>query len=73
MAKTLKPLSEKHVVKGSPVAMKVVRDAKTGEFVTVKGVGALEGSDFKLEKGVSLLEPIAIQALGQRSKKRKAG
>jgi PIN domain nuclease of toxin-antitoxin system len=73
MAKALKASSEKHVVKGSPVATKVVRDAKTGQYVTVKGVGALEGSDFKIKKGVSLLKPIAKQALGQRSKKRKAG
>ena len=73
VAKALRALSENHVVKGSPVATKVVRNAKIGEFVTVKGVGALKGNDFKIKKGVSLLKPIAKQALGQRSKKRKAG
>ena len=73
MAKTLKASSEEHVVKGSPVATKVVRNAKTGQSVTVKGVGALEGDDFKIKKGVSLLKPIAKQALSQQSNKRKAG
>ena len=72
MAKTLETLSEKYVVKGSPAATKLVRNAKTGQYVTVKGVGALEGSDFKIKKGVSLLKPIAKQALGRRSDKRKA-
>ena len=73
MAKALKSLSENHLVKGSPVATKVVRNAKTGQYVTVKGVGALKGNDLKIKKGVSLLKPIAKQALTQRSKKRKAG
>jgi hypothetical protein len=73
MAKTLKASSEQHVMKGSLVAAKVVRDAKTGQSVTVKGVGALEGNDFKIKKGVSLLKPIAKQVLAERSKKRKAG
>ena len=72
MTKALKALSEKQVVKGSPVATKV-RNPKTGQYVTVRGVGALEGSDFKIKKGVSLLKPIAKQALSQQSKKRKAG
>jgi len=73
MAKTLKTLSGKHVVKGSPIATKVVRNPKTGQSVTVKGVGALKGNDFKINKGVSLLKPIAKQALTQRSEKRRAG
>jgi len=73
MAKTLKTSSGKYVVKGSPIATKVVRNAKTGEFVTVKGVGALKGSDIKIKKGMSLLKPIAKQALTQRPEKRKAG
>jgi len=54
MAKALKASSKKHVVKGSPITTKVVRNAKTGQYVTVKGVGALEGSDFNIKKGVSL-------------------
>jgi hypothetical protein len=73
MAKILKASPEQHVMKGSLVAAKVVRNAKTGQLVTVKGVGALEGNDFKIKKGVSLLKPIAKQVLAERSKKRKAG
>ena len=41
----------------------VVRDAKTGRFVTVKGAGALKGSPFAIKKGVDLTKPIAKQAL----------
>jgi hypothetical protein len=70
MAKTLKALSG---VKGSPVAAKVVRNAKTGQSVAVKGIGALKDNNFKIKKGLSLLKPIAKQALIQRSEKRKAG
>ncbi len=73
MAKTLKASSGKHVDKASPVTTKVVRSAKTGRSVTVKGIGALKDNDLKIKKGVSLLKPIARQALAPRSEKRKAG
>jgi PIN domain nuclease of toxin-antitoxin system len=73
MAKTPRSSSGKQVVKSSPVAVKVVRNPKTGQSVTVRGVGALEGNALKIKKGVSLLKPIAKQALSQQSKKRKAG
>ncbi len=73
MAKTLKASSGKHVVKGSSAATKEVRNAKTGQVVIVKGVGALKGSNLKIKKSVSLLKPIAKQALTQRPEKRKAG
>lgn len=39
-----------------------VRSAKTGQFVTVRGVGALKGQ-LTLKKGVDLTKPIASQAL----------
>ncbi len=39
----------------------MVRNAKTGQFVTVRGVGALKGK-FALRKGVDLTLPIAAQA-----------
>lgn len=39
-----------------------VRDARTGQFVTVRGVGALKGQ-LALKKGVDLTKPIASQAL----------
>jgi hypothetical protein len=71
--KTLKPSSRTYVGKGSLVTTKVVRNAKTGQLVTVKGVGALKGSDLKIKKGLNLLEPIAEQALTRRSERRKAG
>ena len=49
-----------------------VRDAKTGQFVTVRGVGALKGQ-LSLKKGVDLTKPIASQALkgGKSSALRK--
>ena len=73
MAKTLKALPGKPSVKASPVSAKVVLDAKTGKPVTVKGVGALKGENLKIKKGVSLLKPIAKQALAHRDEKRRAG
>jgi hypothetical protein len=45
-----------------------IRNAKTGQFVTVKGAGALKGSSFKIKKGVDLTKPIARQALRGASK-----
>ncbi|WP_158639182.1 hypothetical protein [Elioraea rosea] len=39
-----------------------MKDTKTGRFVTVKGVGALAGSGFKVRSGVDLTKPIAKQA-----------
>ena len=41
---------------------KAVRNAKTGQLVTVRGVGALNGQ-LSLKKGVDLTKPIASQAL----------
>ena len=41
---------------------KVVRDSKSGRFVTVRGAGALKGH-LTLRKGVDLTKPIASQAL----------
>jgi hypothetical protein len=43
-------------------AVKTVRNAKTGQFVTVRGVGALKGQ-LALKKGLDLTKPIASQAL----------
>jgi hypothetical protein len=73
MTKTLKASTGNYAAKGSPVVTKVVRNAKSGRSVTVKGVGALKGDDLKIKKGVSLLKPIAKQALAPRSEKRKTG
>jgi hypothetical protein len=41
---------------------KTVRNAKTGQLVTVRGIGALKGQ-LSLKKGVDLTKPIASQAL----------
>jgi hypothetical protein len=54
MAKTAK-----HETAGS---FQTVRNAKTGQFVTVRGVGALKGQ-LALKKSVDLTKPIASQAL----------
>ncbi len=73
MVKTVKTPPGKHVVKDAHVGATVVRNAKTGQPVTVKGVGALKGNDLKIKKGLSLLKPIARQALMLRSEKRETG
>jgi hypothetical protein len=49
-----------------------VRNSKTGEFVTVRGAGALKNSRLTIKKGVDLTKPIASQALKPSRKKRKA-
>ncbi len=46
----------------------VVRDSKTGKLVTVRGAGALKGSELRIKKNVDLTKPIASQAL--KSKRR---
>lgn len=73
MAKIMKAGTGGFAVKGGEATVKLVRDTKTGQFVAVKGVGALKGSDLKIKKGLSLTEPIAEQALFQPSDRRKAG
>jgi hypothetical protein len=45
---------------------KIVRDSKSGRFVTVRGAGALKGQ-LTIKKGVDLTKPIAAQAV-KRSK-----
>ena len=46
----------------STASFRTVRNAKTGQLVTVRGVGALKGQ-LRLKKGVALTKPIASQAL----------
>jgi hypothetical protein len=41
----------------------IVRDAKSGRLLTVKGAGALKGSTFSIQKDVDLTKPIASQAM----------
>lgn len=41
---------------------KVVRDSKSGRYVTVRGAGALKGH-LTIKKGLDLTKPIASQAL----------
>lgn len=41
---------------------KVVRDSKSGRYVTVRGAGALKGH-LTIRKGVDLTKPIASQAM----------
>ncbi len=46
-----------------------VRNSKTGQFVTVRGAGALKGH-LTLKKTVDLTKPIASQAMkGDKSRK----
>jgi hypothetical protein len=44
----------------------IVRDAKTGKFVTVRGAGSMKDSDFKVKKTVDLTRPIASQTLKRK-------
>ncbi|WP_161992832.1 hypothetical protein [Aureimonas leprariae] len=46
---------------------RIVRDSKSGRFVTVRGVGALKGR-LAIRKDVDLTEPIASQAADQSGK-----
>ncbi|GAB6841442.1 hypothetical protein HNR00_000676 [Methylorubrum rhodinum] len=66
MAKTRSTAPQNPKAKRAPAATKVVRDAQTGAFVTVKGFEALKGSDLKLGTGIDLLKPIAEQAFTPR-------
>lgn len=50
---------------------KVVRDVKSGRFVTVRGVGALKGH-LTIKRSVDLTKPIASQAL-KGARKSKGG
>jgi len=53
----------KNVTANCKSSQLVVRDAKTGRFVTVRGAGALEGKTFAIQKRIDLTKPIASQAL----------
>lgn len=66
MAKIRKDPAGAHGAKDAPAAVEI-RSKKTGQVVTVRGVGALKGRDLKLQRHVSLLRPIAEQALVQRA------
>lgn len=46
---------------------RIVRNAKTGKFVTIRGVESLKGSKFAIKKSVDLTKPIAEQALKGRT------
>lgn len=46
-------------------SVQIVRSARTGQLVTVHGVGALKGQ-LALNKGIDLTKPIASQALRGR-------
>ena len=47
---------------GSGTTETVVRDSKSGRFVTVRGAGALRGH-LRIKKGLDLTKPIASQAM----------
>ncbi len=67
MAKTRKdPSGTRAATRAAPASLDV-RSTKTGQVVTVRGVGALKGRDLEFQRHVSLLRPIAEQALVSRS------
>jgi len=45
-----------------PDPIREVRDPATGQFITVRGLGALKGR-LRLKNGIDLTKPIAFQAL----------
>ncbi|RAZ90346.1 hypothetical protein DPM33_12495 [Mesorhizobium hawassense] len=51
------------MAKTSTASNVTVRNAKTGQFVTVRGAQSLKGSKFAIKKNVDLTKPIAEQAL----------
>ena len=73
MSKSLKISSDRIAAKRAKGMSTTVRSAKTGKLVTVRGVGALKGSDFRIAKGIDLTKPIAAQILSQPREKRQAG
>lgn len=48
----------------------VVRDPATGEFVAVRGVGALRGQ-LTIDPSIDLTRPIAAQTTGRARRRRK--
>jgi hypothetical protein len=58
--------------KSTTSSSSVVRDSRTGRFVTVRGAGALKSSPFKIGKDIDLTKPIAAQALGSDKKRKSA-
>ncbi|MDM9625762.1 hypothetical protein QTL95_07635 [Rhizobium sp. S152] len=56
------------MAKSSAQSAVMVRDAKTGKTVIVRGAGALKDSDLKIRKGVDLTKPISSQTLKDRRK-----
>lgn len=54
-------------------AVLVIRNAKTGQSVAVKGAGALKGSGFAIRKDVDLTKPIAKQVLGKSGQRPAKG
>jgi hypothetical protein len=45
-----------------------IRDAKTGELIPVRGLGAMKDMPLPLKKGIDLTRPIAAQVLKTRRK-----
>ncbi|WP_026282781.1 hypothetical protein [Rhizobium sp. 2MFCol3.1] len=56
-------------VKASPASV-TVRNSRTGQLVTVKGAGALKGSELSIKPGLDLTKPIAKQVLKEKPKAR---
>jgi hypothetical protein len=59
------------MAKAHPTSERVVRDSKSGRFVTVRGAGALKGH-LTIKAGLDLTKPIASQAL-KAGKSHKSG
>jgi hypothetical protein len=58
------------MAKSSANSAIVVRDSKTGRFVTVRGAGSMKDSGLPLKKGVDLTKPIAAQVLARADGKK---
>ncbi|MBN8999477.1 MAG: hypothetical protein J0H54_08785 [Rhizobiales bacterium] len=59
------------MAKHSESTKTVVRDARSGRFIEVQGVGALKGNALPIKKGIDLTKPIASQTMKQPERKKK--
>lgn len=58
------------MAKNSETTKTIVRDARSGRFVEVQGIGALKGNALPIRKGIDLTKPIAPQTI-RRSERKK--
>ena len=66
----LESVMTKHQLNQQPDGTFVVRDARSGRFLEVRGADSLKSSKLPLKKGIDLTKPIAGQVMKGRAAKR---